>query len=120
MKKSKTISFALTACISFFMLFSAYFSGTHAEAFRDLGFQDFFRIELTVAKMIGAVLLLIPQTPNRVREWIYAGFGICLVSAFIAKLHHGYPTASLIETPMVLVLMVLAIAYMDRLKKASV
>lgn len=54
------------------------------EGFHKLGFPDYFRIELAIAKLIGGVLLLLPVTPRIVREWVYAGFGIVFVSAFIA------------------------------------
>lgn len=111
---------AITGGISFFMLFSAWFSGTHAEAFAAFGFPEYFRIELTLAKIIGAMLLLFPQTPDRVREWIYVGFGICLISAFIAKVATHYPVAQTVETPVVLVLMVLGIWYLDKMKKKYV
>lgn len=58
---------------------------TMAAAFRHLGFPQTFRVELGVAKLLGAVALLAP-VPARVREWAYAGFGITLISAVIA---HG-------------------------------
>src|SRR6476660_9816129 len=54
-----------------------------AEAFTHLGFPDYFRVELAWAKLIGAVLLLVP-VPARLKEWVYAGFAITLVSALIA------------------------------------
>src|SRR5436190_8797981 len=72
MKKSKTIYWVLTAAISSFMLFSAWYSGTHAVEFdQRLRFPEYFRIELTIAKIIGAIVLLFPQVPVRIKEWIY-------------------------------------------------
>jgi hypothetical protein len=59
-----------------------------AEAFRHLGFPDYFRIELSWAKLIGIVLLLAP-VPAWLKEWAYAGFAITLVSALIAHLSVG-------------------------------
>lgn len=56
------------------------------EAFKILGFPDYFRIELGVFKIIGALAVLIPMVPIRLKEWAYAGFGIVFISAFIA---HG-------------------------------
>jgi hypothetical protein len=70
--------------ISFFMLFSAYYTFSHPADFEQLGFPNYFRIELSVAKVIGALLLLVPAIPFRVRDWIYAGFIITMVSALIA------------------------------------
>ncbi len=59
-----------------------------AEAFAHLGFPDWFRVELSVAKLLGMVLLLAP-VPARLREWAYAGFAIDLGSAVIAHLAAG-------------------------------
>jgi len=59
-----------------------------AEAFRHLGFPDYFRVELAWAKILGVVLLLAP-VPARLKEWAYAGFAITLVSALIAHLSVG-------------------------------
>ena len=57
-----------------------------AEAFTHLGFPDYFRVELSWAKLLGVVLLLAP-VPARLKEWAYAGFAIVLGSALIA---HSY------------------------------
>jgi len=59
-----------------------------AEAFAHLGFPDYFRVELALAKLLGVVLLLAP-VPSRLKEWAYAGFAITLVSALIAHLAVG-------------------------------
>jgi hypothetical protein len=59
-----------------------------AEAFAHLGFPDYFRVELALAKLFGMVLLLAP-VPARLKEWAYAGFAITLGSALIAHLSVG-------------------------------
>ena len=59
-----------------------------AEAFTHLGFPAYFRVELSLAKLLGLVLLLAP-VPARLKEWAYAGFAITLVSALIAHLAVG-------------------------------
>jgi DoxX-like protein len=59
-----------------------------AEAFTHLGFPDYFRMELSWAKLFGVVLLLAP-VPARLKEWAYAGFAITLGSALIAHLSVG-------------------------------
>jgi hypothetical protein len=56
-----------------------------AEAFRRLGFPDYFRVELAWAKLLGVVLLLAPVSA-RLKEWAYAGFAITLGSALIDHL----------------------------------
>jgi hypothetical protein len=59
-----------------------------AEAFRHLGFPDYFRVELSWGKLLGLALLLAP-VPARVKEWAYAGFAITLISALIAHFSVG-------------------------------
>src|SRR3954471_24590914 len=59
-----------------------------AEAFTHLGFPSYFRVELSLAKLLGLLLLLAP-VPARLKEWAYAGFAIDLASALIAHLTVG-------------------------------
>jgi hypothetical protein len=59
-----------------------------ADAFTHLGFPSYFRVELSLAKLLGVVLLLAP-VPPRLKEWAYAGFAIDLASALIAHLAVG-------------------------------
>ncbi|HVZ88909.1 MAG TPA: DoxX family protein [Polyangia bacterium] len=59
-----------------------------AGAFAHLGFPDYFRIELSWAKLVG-ILLLVAPVPPRLKEWAYAGFAIDLASAVIAHVAVG-------------------------------
>ena len=59
-----------------------------AEAFTNLGFPDYFRVELAWAKLLGVFLLLVPVSA-RLKEWAYAGFAITLGSALIAHFAVG-------------------------------
>lgn len=59
-----------------------------AQAFAHLGFPDYFRVELSLAKLVGVALLLAPA-PARLKEWAYAGFAFDLASAVIAHLAVG-------------------------------
>lgn len=59
-----------------------------AEAFTHLGFPDYFRVELSWAKLLGVALLLAP-VPARLKEWAYAGFAFTLASALIAHFAVG-------------------------------
>ena len=54
-----------------------------AAMFAHLGFPAYFRVELSWAKVLAALVLLTP-VPAWLKEWAYAGFGITLVSALIA------------------------------------
>ena len=59
-----------------------------AQAFTHLGFPDYFRVELSWAKLLGVAALLAPVSA-RLKEWAYAGFAINLASALIAHLAVG-------------------------------
>ena len=100
--------------ISFFMLFSAWFSYTHAADLLKLGFPGYFRIELVVAKVIGAIVLLLPFTSLRVKDWIYAGFLIAMISALIAHICSGDPVSKVVFVSADLVLVFLAMRYVSK------
>lgn len=92
MQKNKIIYWTTTAIVSLMMLFSAYSYLTNEEmknAFVHLGFPNYFRVELAIAKILGAFVLLIPVITKRIKEFAYAGFFIVFVSAFIAHLSSG-------------------------------
>jgi hypothetical protein len=63
--------------------------GPMKGAFRHLLLPDYFRVELTVAKALGVLALLLPGIPTKVREFAYAGFAITLISAAIAHFSVG-------------------------------
>src|ERR1044071_9368843 len=90
--KSNTIAYwIVTALFGLQIGFTAYAQlrlPQVAAAFSHLGFPDYFRVELSWAKLIGFVVLP-PPTPPRLKEWAYSGFAIDLGSAIIAHLAMG-------------------------------
>jgi putative oxidoreductase len=115
MKKDKKILYWIAkGFISFFMLFSAYYSYSHARDLQLLGFPDYFRIELVLAKVTGAILLLIPRVPLRVKEWIYAGFIIEMVSAIIAHICSHDPASQVVFVFVDLTIIVSCINYVSK------
>lgn len=120
MKKNTVIYWVSTGLLSFMMLFSAwnYFTNPQmSAAFKHLGFSDYFRYELAIAKILGALALIIPQVPVKLKEWAYAGFAITFISASIAHYSSGDP-ASAIITPLVF-LAVLVVSYLFFLKRTE-
>jgi DoxX-like family len=98
MTKDKIIYWTSTGIVAAIMLWSAFNFSLNAEmkgAFVHLGLPNWFRIELTVAKILGALALLIPTIPNRIKEFAYCGFAITLISAVIAHSSSGDGIASL-------------------------
>jgi len=49
-----------------------------------LGYPIYFVTLLTLFKVCGALALIIPKVPARVKEWAYAGFGFDFLCAFIS------------------------------------
>lgn len=111
MNKLKITYWIATGIFSAMMLFSAtmyFISPQMAQTFEHLGFPDYFRIELGIAKIVGVLLLLAPFS-GRLKEWVYAGFTINMISAGIAHGAVGDPISAVL-TPLVM-LVVLAVSY---------
>jgi di/tricarboxylate transporter len=120
MKSIKIIYWITTAFVGLMMIYSAYAYLTQpmmTQAFHHLGYPDYFRVELAIAKLIGGILLLVPLSSSganssagvRLKEWVYAGFVFTLISAFIAHSASG-DTAGHRSGPIIF-LVLLAISY---------
>jgi hypothetical protein len=104
---SKYVYWGLTGLVALFALLSGamyFIAEAPAETFEHLGFPDYFRIQLGIAKLIGGVALLAPL-PRWLKEWTYAGFAIDFVSALIAHLAVGDPISTMIMPVVALVLL---------------
>jgi|SRR5687767_2338976 hypothetical protein len=113
MKTTKIIYWATTGIITAMMLFSAFGYFTNADmkaAFVHLGFPGYFRIELGVLKIFGAVALILPMVSDKIKSFAYFGFALVFVSAFIAHLSSGDPIAAAI-IPIVLLVILGASCY---------
>ncbi|KMQ68760.1 hypothetical protein ACM39_05565 [Chryseobacterium sp. FH2] len=97
MKKNKIIYWTATILMLLSGVSTApmYFtSPMFIESFHHLGFPDYFRIELGISKIIGAIILVLPMVPAKFKEWAYIGFAIAFISAFIAhSVIDGFPAA---------------------------
>jgi hypothetical protein len=49
-----------------------------------LGYPDYFRVMLTVFKVAGAIILMLPFIKGRLKEWAYVGFGFDFISAAVS------------------------------------
>lgn len=87
-----------------------------AKEIENLGFPDYFRIELGAAKLIGATILIVPLFSNRIKEWAYAGFTIVFISAIIA--HISIEGFSAVINPVVsLSLLAISYLYFNKINK---
>ena len=89
-----------------------YLSATsHAiENFQHIGYPQQLRILLGIAKVAGAVVLLLPRLPT-LKEWAYAGFTFTWIAATVAHYLAGDGALSLAP---VALLGSLAVSYMVR------
>jgi uncharacterized membrane protein YhaH (DUF805 family) len=122
MTRNKAIYWIATGIVCAVMVYSAInFNlanplGPMKGAFRHLGLPDYFRIELTVAKALGVLALLLPGVPTKVREFAYAGFAITLVSAAIAHFSVGDPFFFVIDPLIFLGALVTSYVYFQKLQ----
>lgn len=119
MKTTKVIYWLSTSIVSLMMLFSAYAYLTQAtveQGFRHLGYPGYFRVELAIAKLIGAIVLLLPVS-QRIKEWTYAGFSITFVSAFIAHVASGDPLNNQIMPLVILVILITSYVSYHKIRK---
>ncbi len=108
-----------TAIFCLEMSFTAYYEllPQGAQAFIRLGFAgESFRMELSLAKLVGVAILLIPMIPARLKEWAYAGFAINLVSAVIAHLSISDRPAALAPSSITSMLWALSYFFWSRLQ----
>jgi uncharacterized membrane protein YphA (DoxX/SURF4 family) len=84
-KRYKIIYWISTGIIVLFELSGAFFINSEMakEGMRYVGLPEWFRWELSIAHIIGGVLLIVPVN-KRLKEWVYVAFAIDFISAFIA------------------------------------
>ena len=118
MKKIKITYYISTGLMSFAMLFSTYAYLTNPElkgAFQHLGFPDYFRIELAIAKFMAAIALWLPV--RLLKETAYIGLAISFVSAVIAHIVMSDSTGHTVYP--VFILAILIVSYVSYTKIAA-
>jgi hypothetical protein len=114
MKKDKIIYWVSTGlfCAFLFLTSISYFTDPKFKPiFQHLGFPQYFRIELGIAKICGVILLLVPKVPARVKEWAYVAFGITLISGAIAHTNSGDPLGYVLNVIFFFALLVVSYIY---------
>jgi uncharacterized membrane protein (UPF0136 family) len=114
----------VTALFCLEMIFTAYYEllvlPEAAAAFTRLGFPaDYFRVELSWAKVAGVAALLVPMVPARLKEWAYAGFAINLVSALIAHISIRDSAVAFVPSTLTTLLWVLSYFFWRRLPESA-
>lgn len=112
MKIKRIFFWTSTATFSLWMLGNAFAYLTSDQAkilCKHFGFPDYFRVELASAKILGVIVLLFPVFEGRLKEWVYSGFTITIISGFIAHIYSGDSFKS--SAAALLALVILIISY---------
>lgn len=123
MKRINLAYWIITGLFSAFMIFSSIGGislNEQAVAYLHdhMGYPLYFIQFISVAKIIGAIAILVPMVPSRVKEWAYFGFFVDLVAAVFSFIALGDTVAQ--WAPMFLFIAVLLVAYWLHHKRASI
>jgi DoxX-like family len=80
------------------------------ERFEHVGYPQQLRVLLGIAKLAGAIVLLLPRRPT-LKEWAYAGFTFTWIAATVAHYLAGDGPLSLLPVALI---GVLAVSYVTR------
>jgi hypothetical protein len=122
MQRDKLIYSISTTLLSGSMLYTAstyFFDEAMKTSFAHLGLPGYFRVELALAKAAGALVLLVPPVPRRVKEFAYDGFAIAFISAFIAHLALGDPLTVLLKSVFMLALLITSYVWFKKSDRFS-
>jgi hypothetical protein len=122
MKKNKIIFWTATIIIFLFEgVIPAFTSQTALakEGIRHLGYPNYFGDVLVVFKVLGALTLVIPQIPKRVKEWVYAGFAFDFVFACVSLIIVDGPVLQSFFPLTILAILVVSYIYFHKINSAT-
>jgi hypothetical protein len=114
MKKHKTIYWTTTIITVLIMLFSLY--KMYTPDYERMHLPHYLRNELSVFKILGLIVLVLPQCSIRIKEWAYAGFGITLISAMVAHYSSGDALIRSLEPIIFLIVLAISNIYLYKIK----
>ena len=123
MKTNQAIYWISTGFFCAFLLLTSisYFTDPNfVGVYKHLGFPQYFRVELGIAKILGVVILLIPQLSSKIKEWVYAAFGITLISGAIAHFNSGDPFGYIINVFFWFALLIISYIYWHKINKKRI
>ena len=120
MKKNKIIFWVATTIIFLWEgVMPALTSQTELakQGISHLGYPEYFGVMLTIYKMLGALAIILPIVPAKIKEWAYAGLSFSLLSAFIS---HWAIDGFNAQTPFplfILAILMVSYVYYNKLKE---
>lgn len=120
MKKNKIIFWVATVIIVLWegimplgtMLFAPEYVTVGTKA---LGYPDYFAYALIICKVLGALAIVYPKTPAKLKEWAYAGFTFNLIFAFISHACVDKNIAYMLMPLLVLAILIVSYIYNQKL-----
>jgi uncharacterized membrane protein YphA (DoxX/SURF4 family) len=110
-KMAYWVSTGLLAALSIFTAFTYLLGNPQtAQEFAHVGYPQQLRIILGIAKLLGAIALVVPGLAE-LKEWAYAGFTFAWISAFVA--HYLAKDGPIAFIPLILLLL-LVVSYATR------
>ena len=109
--RETVVYWVTTSIVAAVMLISAYFfcfTEAAKDAFGHLGLPNYLRVELTVAKALGGLALLIPSLPRTIKQFAYFGCGLTILSAIIAHTAMGDGIAHVIDPSIIFGILVVS------------
>lgn len=85
------------------------------DSITDFGYPVYFAGMLAFFKVLGAIVLIVPAFPRRVKEWAYAGFGIDFIAA-IVSIYVTLGLDFLVLSPAILAMIILILSYISWMK----
>ena len=122
MKKDKIIFWTTTSIIFLFEgVMPALTSQTEMakEGIKHLGYPDYFGTMLAIFKVLGALALIIPQIPARIKEWAYAGFTFSLIAACVSNCAVTGVNGMAFFPIIILAILVVSYIYFHKLNKGD-
>lgn len=120
MKKLKIIFWISTGLIFLFQGVMPALTGhteMAREGIRHLGYPEYFLTLLNIFKILGAITLILPQLPPRIKEWAYAGFTFDFIFAALSiYIVEGFSVAVFFPLIVLGVLMISYFSYHKLLK----
>jgi hypothetical protein len=111
MKTLKITYWITTGLVATGMLasfFNYMFNPVMKVGYAHIGFPDWFRVELGIAKLLGAIALIVPKVSKRIKEWAYFGFFVNFFSAILAHYAVNDPVINMIAPLAVLILLIIS------------
>ena len=116
----KITYYVTTVIISGMMVFIAFETLTKPEvkvSMEELGFPDYFRIQIGVSKLIGAVFIWLPV--RLLKDIAYIGFAIMFGSAALAHFAVGDPFGKVVAGLIFLAILIVSYLSYIKLQKKS-